>query len=214
MYWKDTGLSMSKNLSHGFTLLEILLAVTIFTMMSLTIYHAAIVVVKGSATVTTRVKKINEIQQVIKMLEFDISHATIYPRVFLNNNNKSIFFQVGSGVLESDDFGIYFLLSNIPKLNNGFDYHSASIGYRLKNKILEKLSYTKLGCIADQEYQVLHVIDGVIAFRIRLYHEKKWLTEWQHNLALPHAVEVTIELEDIGIVRRTIILLNSGVLSL
>ncbi|EEQ19438.1 hypothetical protein yinte0001_5630 [Yersinia intermedia ATCC 29909] len=39
---------------------------------------------------TTRVKKINEIQQVIKILEFDISHATIYPRIFLNNN-KSIF---------------------------------------------------------------------------------------------------------------------------
>ena len=86
MYWKDTGLLMSKNLSHGFTLLEILLAVTIFTMMSLTIYHAAIVVAKGSATVTNRVKKTNEIQQVINMLEFDISHATIYPRVFLNNN--------------------------------------------------------------------------------------------------------------------------------
>ena len=89
---------------------------------------------------------------------------------------------MGSGVLESDDFGIYFLLSNIPNLNNGFDYHSASIGYRLKNKRLEKLSYTKLGCIADLEYQVLHVIEGVIAFRIRLYHEKKWLTEWQHSL--------------------------------
>ena len=88
MYWKDTGLLMSKNLSHGFTLLEILLAVTIFTMMSLTIYHAAIVVAKGSATVTNRVKKTNEIQQVINMLEFDISHATIYPRVFLNNNKN------------------------------------------------------------------------------------------------------------------------------
>lgn len=202
---------MSKRLSYGFTLLEVLLAVIIFTMMSLTIYQAVIVIAQGSAAASSKAKVLYRIHQVIEKLEDDISHAITYGN-FISNDYQGVSFQIGKGLLESDDFGVYFLLNNNDNLKYDFDYMPVSIGYRLKNKVLQKLSYTKIGCMAGQEYKVLDAIDGVSAFRMQIYYDKKWLSEWRSDVVLPHAVEFTIELEGIGMIRRVVILLNSGVL--
>ncbi|MFA3762279.1 type II secretion system minor pseudopilin GspJ [Yersinia sp. 2466 StPb PI] len=202
---------MTKRLSYGFTLLEVLLAVIIFTMMSLTIYQAVIVIAKGSAAASSKEKILYRIYQVIEKLQDDISHAITYQN-FISNDYQGVSFQIGKGLLGSDDFGVYFLLNNNDNLKYDFDYMPESIGYRLKNKVLQKLSYTKIGCIADPEYKILDAIDGVSAFRMQIYHERKWLNEWRSDVVLPYAVEFTIELEGIGMVRRVIILLNSGVL--
>jgi general secretion pathway protein J len=198
---------MSKNSSDGFTLLEMLLVVVIFTMMSLFIYQTLIVVTQGSTAVNKKAKLINKLHKAINMLEHDISHAIIYPHSLKNNKLKDCF-SIGNRLLESDDFGFYLICNNNINDEFPFNYQSKNFGYRLKNKKIEKIFNITSGGVNKQEPGIYKILDDVIAFRMRIYHEGKWLTEWSSEDLLPHGIEVTIELENTGTVRRVILLLN------
>lgn len=193
---------MSKPLSRGFTLLEMLLSIVIFTLLSLTIYQAIIVVSKGSDIVKQRVKQTNKIQIAINILEDSISHAII-PSYSLEGGRLESDFQMGSMLLGSDDFGIYFRCS----IYTGHLYlvQSEKVGFRLRDNFLEKLTYN----FDENISRVSKILGGVTAFRLRAYHKSHWLAEWDSHSSIPQAIEVTIELEERGMIKRIIPLLNS-----
>ncbi|WP_174848553.1 type II secretion system minor pseudopilin GspJ [Yersinia artesiana] len=194
---------MYKKNTQGLTLLEILLAIIIFTLISLTVYQAITVVSKGSRAVNIKAKQITQLQRVIDMLERDISHAVIY---FQPNNNKTISngIRVSRLFLDSDDFGILFLCDMA--INTELTYYAQSkiLGYRLRNGYLEKLIYSP----NTKQPKVLKILNGVTAFRIQIYHKNRWLNEWSDTTFLPEGIELIIEMENIGTIRKSIILLN------
>ncbi|MDR4899377.1 prepilin-type N-terminal cleavage/methylation domain-containing protein, partial [Yersinia kristensenii] len=69
---------MNKRPAQGFTLLETLLAIIIFTLISLTVYQAMTVVSQGSSAVNKKSKQVNKLQHVINILDHQLSHAMIY----------------------------------------------------------------------------------------------------------------------------------------
>ncbi|HFR4114444.1 TPA: type II secretion system minor pseudopilin GspJ [Yersinia enterocolitica] len=194
---------MNKKNTQGVTLLEILLATIIFTLISFTVYQAITVTSNGSRAVNIKAIKFNRLQRVVNMLEQDISHAVIYTQLndekITNNGIRS-----GPLFLDSDDFGILFLCDI--GVNTDLEYYSQSqvFGYRLLNGHLEKLTYS----LNIKQPKVLKILDGVTAFRIHIYHKNKWLNEWNDTSFLPEAVEIIIEMENIGTIRKKIILLN------
>ncbi|HHA0034106.1 TPA: type II secretion system minor pseudopilin GspJ [Yersinia enterocolitica] len=194
---------MNKKNTQGVTLLEILLATIIFTLISFTVYQAITVTSNGSRAVNIKAIKFNRLQRVVNMLEQDISHAVIYTQFndekITNNGIRS-----GPLFLDSDDFGILFLCDI--GVNTDLEYYSQSqvFGYRLLNGHLEKLTYS----LNIKQPKVLKILDGVTAFRIHIYHKNKWLNEWNDTSFLPEAVEIIIEMENIGTIRKKIILLN------
>ncbi|WP_050113974.1 type II secretion system minor pseudopilin GspJ [Yersinia thracica] len=196
---------MNKRTSQGFTLLETLLAIIIFTLISLTVYQAMTVVSKGSSAVNKKSKQVNKLQRVINTLEHQLSHTMIYS---YSQNNKTINngISIGKFLLGSDDFGVYF--SCDIGVNTDFTYHIESqlLGYRLRNNILEKLSYH----LNEDQPTVSKILDGVTEFRIRVYHKNEWLNEWREMAILPEGIELIIELENIGTIRKIIILLNNN----
>ncbi|CNH27239.1 type II secretion system minor pseudopilin GspJ [Yersinia kristensenii] len=197
---------MNKRPAQGFTLLETLLAIIIFTLISLTVYQAMTVVSQGSSAVNKKSKQVNKLQHVINILDHQLSHAMIY--VYSRQNqtfDNSI--RIGEFLLDSDDFGVYF--SYDISINTDFPYHMESqvLGYRLRNNILEKLSYH----LDKNQPTVSKVLDGVTAFRIRVYHKNKWLNEWDEMTHLPEGIELTLEIENIGTIRKVILLLNKTV---
>ncbi|HID0902822.1 TPA: type II secretion system protein GspJ, partial [Yersinia enterocolitica] len=71
----------------------------------------------------------------------------------------------------------------------------------------EKLTYS----LNIKQPTVLKVLNGVTAFRIHIYHKNRWSNEWADTNFLPEAVELIIEMENIGIIRKKIILLNYAI---
>lgn len=193
---------MSKCSYSGFTLLETLLAITIFTLMSLAIYQSLIIVAKGSEAVNNKAKQTHKLQRAINMLENNISHATKTSQP-IDKKSSEHSFRVAKSLLESDDFGVYLLLNE----NTDSLYYTKSekIGFRLKNRCLEKLIYDS----NENSPRISKILEGVTAFSMRIYHETVWLNEWSEKDSLPKAVEIIIELGNQGTVRRVITLLNS-----
>lgn len=193
---------MSKCSHSGFTLLETLLAMTIFTLISLTIYQSLNIVAKGSDAVNNKAKKTHKLQRAINMLENNISHA-IKSSQLIDEKPSEHIFRVAKLLLGSDDFGVYLLLNE----NTDSLYYTKSekIGFRLKNRHLEKLIYDS----NENNPRVSKILEGVTGFSIRIYHETEWLNEWSGKDSLPKAVEVIIELGSQGTIRRVITLLNS-----
>lgn len=194
---------MNKKNIQGLTLLEILLTTIIFTLISLTVYQAITVTSIGSRAINIKAMQVNRLQRIFNMLEQDISHAVIYSK----HNDKEIIhngIRSGASFLDSDDFGIVFLCDI--GINTDLAYYSQSqmFGYRLRNGYLEKLTYS----LNIKQPKVLKILNGVTAFRINIYHKNRWLNEWTDMNFLPEAVELIIEMENIGILRKKIILLN------
>lgn len=173
----------------------------IFTLISLTVYQSIMVTSKGSVIVNKKLKQMNRLQRVFDILEQDISHAIIYsdPQ---DNNILNSGVKIGKSLLESDDFGILFLCDI--STNTNYYSRSQTLGYRLRNNSLEKLSYG----INKKQPKISKVIDGVTAFHIQVYHKNRWLKEWNESAYLPEGVELVISLENIGVVRKVFILLN------
>ncbi|HGF8956341.1 TPA: type II secretion system minor pseudopilin GspJ [Yersinia enterocolitica] len=197
---------MNKKNIQGLTLLEILLAIIIFTLISLTVYQAITVTSIGSRAINIKAMQVSRLQRIVNMLEQDISHAVIYSQF---NEKEIIHNGIRSGALflDSDDFGIMFLCDI--GINTDLAYYSQSqiFGYRLRNGHLEKLTYS----LNIKQLKELKILDGVTAFRIHIYHKNRWLNEWSDTNFLPEAVELIIEMENIGIIRKKIILLNYAV---
>ncbi|HDL8356433.1 TPA: prepilin-type N-terminal cleavage/methylation domain-containing protein, partial [Yersinia enterocolitica] len=60
---------MNKKNIQGLTLLEILLATIIFTLISLTVYQGITVTSNGSRAVNIKAMQVNRLQRVVNMLE-------------------------------------------------------------------------------------------------------------------------------------------------
>lgn len=193
---------MSKCSYSGFTLLETLLAMTIFTLVSLAIYQSLIIVAKGSEVVNNKAKQIHKLQIAINMLENNISHATKVSQP-IDKKSSEHSFRVAKLLLGSDDFGIYLSLNT--NTDSLYYIKSEKIGFRLKNRCLEKLIYDS----NENNPRVSKILEGVTGFSMRIYHETAWLNEWSEKDSLPKAVEIIIELGNQGTVRRVITLLNS-----
>ncbi|WP_145562868.1 type II secretion system minor pseudopilin GspJ [Yersinia canariae] len=192
---------MNKKFIRGFTLLEVLLALMIFTLISLTVYQSIMVTSKGSVIVNKKLKQMNRLQRVFDILEQDISHAIIYSDS-QDNNILNSGVKIGKSLLDSDDFGILFLCDI--STNTNYYSRSQTLGYRLRNNSLEKLSYG----INKKQPKISKVLDGVTVFHIQVYHKNRWLKEWNESAYLPEGVELVISLENIGVVRKVFILLN------
>ncbi|MCB5303000.1 type II secretion system minor pseudopilin GspJ [Yersinia bercovieri] len=199
-------LLISKTTHCGFTLLEMLLSVAIFTMMSLMAYQVLMIVTKSSVAINKKYKQISELESVINKLDHDISHITIHQSSSSNHND---YLDIRNKLLESDEFGLYLLCEDNNSEEILFHYQSNTLGYRLKNKKLERISASNSDDLNISDPEVFTMVNSIVGFRMRIYHKGKWVNEWNSGSILPRAVEVTIEFEGIGTIRRVIILLNS-----
>lgn len=197
---------MNKKFIRGFTFLEVLLALMIFTLISLTVYQSIMVTSKGSVIVNKKLKQMNRLQRVFDILEQDISHAIIYSDS-QDNNIMNSGVKIGKSLLDSDDFGVLFLHDISTNTNMIYYSQSQILGYRLRNNSLEKLSYG----INEKQPKISKVLDGVTAFHIQVYHKNRWLKEWNESAYLPEGIELIISLENIGVVRKVFILLNNTI---
>ena len=196
-------LLINRRFVQGFTLLEVLLSVIIFTLISLTVYQAITSTVKGNSIVNKKIREINKLQAAVNMIEQHVSHALIFSKVQKNGfSNNGM--QVGELLLESDDYGIYFLYD----ISNNIIHHiqPTMLGYRLKNGFLERLLYY----FNNDEFKKTKILDGVTSFVIRVYYKRIWLSKWNKSAILPNGVEITIELRNIGSIRKIIPLLNNN----
>jgi general secretion pathway protein J len=180
--------------SAGFTLVEVLLALAIFSVIAVLAYRATASLSEGEARLSAEARRWRTLDALFTRFEADIRQAVpraarAGPRVepaWLalpadNAGNAALVF-TRSGAEFADDPGIA----------------GQRIGYRLRGHAVEIAYWPQLDNAADIQPAVYTLVDGVTGFRIAyLGRTGIWRDSWpvQGESALPRAVRVDLTMD-------------------
>jgi len=195
---------MNKNSLNGFTLIEIMIAVAVFSVMSAMAYGGLNSVMKSSAAVEEHAERLSDMQKAFAIIERDIQQIVA----------RSIRDQYGDvqGALVAHDYEDIKLELTHTGWRNPFPSEKRvrsvlqRTGYTVKEEQLIRLYWYELDRGHGSEPFESVLLDNVSSFETRfLDKNKQWQTQWpklNDEEVIPHAIEVTIEIARFGRVTR------------
>ncbi|ATF09483.1 type II secretion system minor pseudopilin GspJ [Candidatus Enterovibrio altilux] len=198
---------------HGFTLVEVMLALMIFAMLSISanqIFH-------NVNAANQQTKKVSDaliaLQRSIVIMDSDFRQ--ILARYYRNGGNESdeILLEMGDNLLNSEAAGIRFVRGGWANpqqlLPRG---EVVKVGYRLQNKKLERIRWMFADDSSSTEPAFITLMEDVTNLQFEVFDDARWQTHWNTPHALPEAIRVTLRTDHYGDFTR-IYLLPSQVLS-
>ncbi len=188
--------------AKGFTLLEVLVAIAIFSVISLSSFTIFNTVLTSDEISKLRNERMNELQRAFILIERDFLQIA-QRRMRLNGEAAS------NNFIHTDLSGIISTDQAIGFVRNGWTNPGLlmprsdmqSVAYHLNEDVLERLHFNFVDSVLGEEPKVRKLITGVTALKFEFYDGEKW----QNVLAgsgIPLAIAIEIETEDYGIIRR------------
>ncbi len=193
---------------QGFTLLEILIAMAIFTLIGLASTSVLTTVIDSDQASSQRFEKLEGLQRAMLTLERDILQAI--PRAIrVNGEANTTVMRGGRDLLDSEADGIGFVRAgwHNPQLMLPRSTLQA-VGYRLQEGQLQRVYGNYLDNVIGFEPKVKVLLQDVTDFRVEFLTSSKNNGEeasWQESYVgkvLPLAVAVTLNSKDFGQIRR------------
>jgi len=186
----------------GFTLLEVLIAIAIFSLISLSSFTIFDTVLRGDETAKQRSERHNELQRAFLIIERDLIQMA--RRTIRLNGEAPIdyFLQTTDSDSLADEQSLAFVRhgwTNPGLLLPRSDMQS--VAYRLVDETLERLHFNFVDAVVGEARKVRPLISNVSALTFEYYDGKKWQTAWSHKF-LPLAIALIIETNDYGVIRR------------
>lgn len=200
------------NHSGGFTLIEILVAMAIFTIIGLASTGVLNSVINSDQLSSERFEKLEELQRAMLTLERDV--LQIVPRkVRINGEPVSVVISGGEDVFDSDADGLGFVRAGwhnpqmlLPRST------LQAIGYRIQDQQLQRLYGNYVDNVIGYEPKVKILLSDIEDFRVTFLTDVKKLEEpeeWEENYSsatLPIAISITIVSKTFGEMRREFML--------
>lgn len=202
--------------TRGFTLLEILIAMAIFTLIGLASTGLLTTVIDSNELSEDRFEKLQQLQRTMITIERDIQQAV--PRAVRRNGEKQEVVMAG-GIGEDSDAGF------LGFVRSGWDNPQMmlprstmqAVAYRLKENKLERLYSNYVDNVIGFEPKVRVLLENIDDFRVEFIaneatrtrsmddDELNW-SESYKGTALPRAVAFEIVSKDFGRIRREFVL--------
>jgi len=187
---------------NGFTLLEVLVAISIFSVVSLASFTIFDTVLRGDENSKIRSERQNELQRAFLLMERDfLQIAKRSMRVSGEAPGKN-FLQTADDSFLADDQAIAFVRNGwtnpgllLPRSD------MQNVAYRLVDEKLERLHFNFVDAVVGEEPKVRPLITQVTSLAFEYYDGTKWQKKWSGN-TLPLAIAIEIETEDYGLIRR------------
>ena len=196
--------------SRGFTLLELLLSMAIFAIISLagfTIFNTTFESEKGGRE---KIDRLNLLQTTFLLLERDFTQIARRHVRTEGGENTNNFIYGQNGGFSSDLQSISFVRhgwSNPALMLPRSDLQS--VGYRLTEQKLERIYYNFVDPVIGEEPKVRVLLDGVTELNFEFFYSTKWQKELISG-KMPLGIAVTITLENFGKVRRQFLVSGDG----
>jgi general secretion pathway protein J len=204
----------SNNQSDGFTLIEILVAMAIFTVIGLASTGVLTSVINSDQLSSERFEKLEQLQRAMLTIERDI--LQIVPRaVRINGEPVSAVISGGEDVFDSDADGLGFVRIGwhnpqmlLPRST------LQAVGYRIREQQLQRLYGNYVDNVIGYEPKVKILLSDIEDFRVNFLTDVEQLEkpeEWQETYSgatLPLAISITIVSRTFGEIRREFILAN------
>lgn len=192
----------------GFTLIELLVAVGIFAIMSVMAYAGLSNALITQEGVAKQSERLAELQKAMLIISRDVEQAINRP--IRDEYGSDIDAFVGGGYGSSI---LEFSRTGRPNPMATQRSHLQRVAYMVSEEQLVRQVWMVVDRAIDTVSFESALLSGVISVELRFMGENhEWLTEWpQSNLqsnqttaprVMPNALEITIELEDWGELRR------------
>ena len=196
---------LSRYKSHGFTLLEVLLAIAIFSVISLSSFTLFDTILTADERSQQSSARQNELQRAFLLIERDF--LQIARRSIRLNGEEPLkeFIYTDSLSFSSDDQTLGFVRGGwtnpgllLPRSN------MQSVAYQLSEGTLERLHFNFVDAVVGEESKARPLITGVEQLTFEFFDGKKW-QEKLESKKIPLAIAIELELEDYGVIRRQFI---------
>ncbi len=194
LVYKDVGRSMrTLKSSRGFTLLEILIAMAIFAIMSVMAYSGLRVLLEARAATALRSERLAELQITLYLLGEDLAQAVARPVRDEYGSQESASRGGNNGELLT-------LSRSVPAWSA---YPTGSqlqrVSYRFEQGSLYRLAWTTLDRTQQSEYRRRKLID-LEGIHLRFFDED-WSDSWSSSYA-PKALEIVFTINGLGAIKR------------
>lgn len=190
----------------GFTLIEMLLAFTIFALMGMAGFSILSNTVNTNQASMEHSASLTGLQRSMLIIERDLMQLT--PRLVRVQGEikpQQSTLSHGELILESDSEVLAFRRNGwLNPLNILPRSQIQSIAYRIRDGALERLYFDFPDPIKGAEYKVQLLMEDVKSLHFEFFDRKtkKWTQEWQSN-ELPGGLKIVIEHNSFGILERT-----------
>lgn len=201
------------SLNRGFTLLEMLVAIAIFAILSLSAYQILQGVLRSGEISKDHSESLMQLQRAMLIIEQDFTQiAARTSRDAGAGQVKPQVISVGPSLFESTDQGIEFNrlgwqnpLNLLPRSN------IARVRYRLKDGQLQRLYFLYPDLVAGQEPQVQVLLNDIEKLSFRFW-DKDWQTSWGAAKKLPKGIEISFTSKQYSEIRRVFLVAAGEVL--
>ena len=191
-----------KQSNDGFTLLEVLIAIAIFSLISLSSFTIFDSVLKGDKTSKQRSERRNELQRAFLIIERDITQIARRTISINGEAPQERFIQRENDTFSSEETAIAFVRhgwTNPGLLLPRSDMQA--VAYRLVDDTLQRLHYNFVDSVVGEEPKVRPLISDVTEIEFEYYNGKGWQKTWA-TPSLPLAIAIIITTKDYGVIRR------------
>ncbi|MGG5219034.1 MULTISPECIES: type II secretion system minor pseudopilin GspJ [Rahnella] len=181
---------------QGFTLIEVMIAMAIFAMLSLLAYQILSASVKNSEIAQEHTARLNEIQTAFSLLERDL--IQILPR---QSNTEEAFLSTTETSLRFTTIGSYGAAEPLSASD------LAQVEWSITDHALTRsVSPQPSPSLSDAStLSALTMLTGVRTLHWRFY-STGWTDRWSEASTFPAAIELVVTLEDMGEIRRLFLL--------
>ncbi len=189
---------------QGMTLLELLIAVAVFAILAALAYGGLHVVLNTSRAANDEAERLADVQRVLARIGADVEQMANRP---VRDTYGDVLDAVVSDFDEAQ--GSRFEFTRNGRLNPAGEARSTlqRVAYRLSEDKILRESWAVLDRAQDTLPYEADMLDGVKRFEVRFIDSdgesrQTWQTDVTAAAPLPSAVEVILELQDWGEIRR------------
>ncbi|MDP5030410.1 MAG: type II secretion system minor pseudopilin GspJ [Paraglaciecola sp.] len=201
--------TLNNHQSQGFTLLEILVAMAIFTLIGIASTGLLTNVLDDDKASSERFAQLEKLQRAMLTIERDVLQAM--PRaVRINGELNQVVMRGGEDELGGSADSIGFVHGGWH--NPQFMLPRSTlqlVGYRLQDDKLQRLYGNYLDNVIGYEPKTKDILDGVSNFQVEFLLSSDEEAQWQESytgVELPMAVAITLTTDVFGEIRREFLL--------
>jgi general secretion pathway protein J len=201
---------MSIGNHKGFTLLEVLIAIAIFSLISLSSFSIFDTVLSSDEKAKQRSERHNELQRAFVIIERDLIQIARRSVRFNGESPQDNFLQTSGDINLSDEQALAFVRhgwTNPGLLLPRSDMQAVS--YQLVDETLERLHFNFVDAVVGEEPKVRPLISDVSALEFEFYDGEKWQDTWSEK-SLPLAIAIEVDTKDYGVIRRQFLVAGSS----
>lgn len=191
--------------TQGFTLLEVLIAIAIFSVISMASFSIFETVLNSDTSTKARTDRINELQRGFLIIERDMLQIARRSVRLNGEAPQTDFLHTDNESFTTSEQAIAFVRhgwTNPGLLLPRSDMQS--VAYQLNDQIVERVHFNFVDAVLGEKPKVRPLISQVEKLVFEFYDGKKWQKTLQEN-TLPMAIAIEIDTTDYGIIRRQFI---------